>query len=429
MRDGLLRIDPSSRSIDTVLRNTDSLSAYVFPFWADGGRAATFTWMDLRSLSPRVLLTRLGDPRVDTLAEGFNGQVLPTGDLLWGGGNHIVYTAPVDVSGGRLSGGRQQLLSGVQMAPGFELMVSVSRQGDLVYALDSAVRARSHLVIVNRRTGERTTLPSPPGVRVFPDLRLSPDGGRLAVAGTRGTSHEIWIYQLESGQTEQFTVGGISSNMLWSPEGDRLTSCTLSPHTYGIAARPVDKRQPATLLARTPSCPRNWTPDGKTLFLELADTPSSPGFLVLTPPDTVEVRLGNPGEFGPAVSPDGRWLAYALNTSGSPDVWVRGFRTPGGPWKVSEGGGFDPVWSRDGRSLHFRADSTIMMVDVSADAVFRAAAPRRVTSASSSVGAVYGQSFDLFPDGERLVLFESGNGASVEHLIFETNLLRRSRKP
>ena len=107
---------------------------------------------------------------------------------------------------------------------------------------------------------------------------------------------------------------------------------------------------------------------------------------------------------------------------------MRGFRTPGGPWPVSRGGGFDPVWSRDGRSLFFRTDSAIVSAEVSPGDVFRAGAPQRVTTASSSVSAIYGQSFDVFPDGERLVLFESGNGASVEHLILETDLLGRKRK-
>jgi hypothetical protein len=129
------------------------------------------------------------------------------------------------------------------------------------------------------------------------------------------------------------------------------------------------------------------------------------------------------------VSPDGRWLAYAAAKSGNTDVWVRGYRDPGGPWQVSRGGGFDPVWSRDGRSLYFRTDSAIVLVDVPTGDTFRTGAAQRVTAAGSSVSAIYGQSFDVFPDGQRLVLFESGNGASVEQLILETNLVGRTRRP
>ena len=153
--------------------------------------------------------------------------------------------------------------------------------------------------------------------------------------------------------------------------------------------------------------------------------------MTLSPPDTVPLPLagGNPGEFG-------RWsrqMAVGWRSPrtgrGGTDVWVRGFRVPGGPWQVSEGGGFDPVWSHDGRTLFFRTDSAIMMAAVPPGDAFHVGASHRVTSASSSVSAIYGQSFDVFPDGERLVVFESGNGASVEHLILETNLLSRTKSP
>ena len=423
---GLLRIDPSTRKVDTLAR-ADSMVFFGWPYWLEGDRAATLTTSDARTPKPSVVLVRFdGRSRMDTLAQGFNGQILSTGDLLWAGDRGTVYAAPVDVERGRLSGGRTQLLAGVQTEPGFELRVSVSRRGDIVYALASAVRNRSHLVVVNRRTGERTILPSPPGVRLFPDLRLSPDGKRLAVSGTRDVNHEIWLYQLATNQVETFSVDGTSYNMAWRPNRDELTYCSFSP--LGVWTRPADKRLAATRLGPMAACPRSWTPDGKTLLL---DDPYSPRIMTLSPPDTVPLPLpgGNPGEFGPVVSPDGRWLAFASNRSGGTDVWVRGFRVPGGPWQVSEGGGFDPVWSRDGRALFFRTDSAIVMAAVPPGDAFHVGAPHRVTSASSSVSAIYGQSFDVFPDGERLVLFESGNGASVEHLILETNLLGPKRKP
>jgi serine/threonine-protein kinase len=424
---GLLRIDPSSGKVDTLVVRADSMGYFSWPYWLDADRAATVTTTDLITDKPSVALVRFGGrSRMDTLAQGFNGQLLSTGDLLWAGDRGTVYIAPVDVERGRLSGGRTQLLAGVQTEPGMELRVSVSRRGDIVYALAAAVRNRSHLVVVNRRTGERSILPSPPGVRLFPDLRLSPDGKRLAVSGTRDVNHEIWLYQLATNQVEAFTVDGTSYNMAWRRNGDELTYCSFSP--LGVWTRPTDKRLAATRLGPMAACPRNWTPDGKTLLL---DDPFSPRIITLSPPDTVPLPLpgGNPGEFGPVVSPDGRWLAFAANRSGGTDVWVRGFRVPGGPWQVSEGGGFDPVWSRDGRTLFFRTDSAIVMAAVPPGDAFHVGSPHRVTSASSSVSAIYGQSFDVFPDGERLVLFESGSGASVEHLILETNLLGRKRKP
>ena len=134
------------------------------------------------------------------------------------------------------------------------------------------MRIRSQLVVVNRRTGERNVLPSPPGVRLFPDVRLSPNGKRLAVSGTRDVNHEIWHVQLATNQVEAFTVDGTSYNMAWRPNRDELTYCSFAP--LGIMTRPADKRLAATRLGLTSACPRSWSPDGKTLCCSM--TPSRP---------------------------------------------------------------------------------------------------------------------------------------------------------
>ena len=421
----MLRIAVSTRVVDTVVRRTNRWTSFAWPHWSAAGGAATVTLINRESLANRVLLAHVDGPaRVDTLVDGFNGRLLSSGDLLWSDNHGTVFTAPVDIARGVITGGRTQLLAGVHTEPGMELRLSISETGAAVYALASAVVERSRIEIANRRTGARIVLPNPPGVRVFPDLHLSPDGRRLAVSGTRGVSHEIWLYQLANAEVEAFTVEGISSLPVWSNNGDLLTYCSLS----GVSQRAADKGHPATRIAPEIACPRSWTPDGKVLLLDDQDRLK---LFTLTPPDSVPVLLTKETdfEFAPAVSPDGRWLAYAATKSGTTEVWVRGFRTPGGPWPVSRGGGFDPVWSRDGRSLYFRTDSAIMVAAVSAGNAFGLGAQQRVIAASSSVSAIYGQSFDVFPDGERVVLFESGNGASVEHLILVTNLLGRTRKP
>ena len=58
-----------------------------------------------------------------------------------------------------------------------------------------------------------------------------------------------------------------------------------------------------------------------------------------------------------AVSPDGRWLAYASNETGFYEVYVRTF-APGAPGavrstRVSINGGSQPQWRRDGRELFY----------------------------------------------------------------------------
>jgi serine/threonine-protein kinase len=421
---GLSRIEPATGALTPLLRRSDGPVYWSWPYWVPGGRAATFTIEDRETRANRVLLLHLTEPsRVDTITEGFNGRVVPSGDLVWADVSGTVYAAPLDLDRGRL-GGRAQLVAGVVVEPGLELQVSVSDRGAIVYALGSAVWARSRFVVIDRRSGERTVLPAPPETRVFPDLHLSPDGSRLAFSGVRGITQDLWLYNFGTSQIDAFTNGGINERPVWGPDGTRLAYCAQTP-TVQAVSRPLDRLRPAERIASGDGCPRSWAVDAKTLVLEAKNR-----LWTLMPPDTIPRRVpgGADGEFAPAVSPDGRWLAYAATREGATDVWVRGFHTGSGPWQVSHGGGFDPVWSRDGRSLFFRTDSTIMAAAVAAGEAPQPGPAQRVAAVGSSVGAIYGQSFDLFPDGQRLVVFESGIGASVEYLILETNIAGRVRK-
>jgi Tol biopolymer transport system component len=59
-------------------------------------------------------------------------------------------------------------------------------------------------------------------------------------------------------------------------------------------------------------------------------------------------------EEAPALSPDGRWLAYVSNETGRREVFVRPFPdVESGKWQVSTAGGVSPVWAHSGRELFF----------------------------------------------------------------------------
>jgi hypothetical protein len=52
------------------------------------------------------------------------------------------------------------------------------------------------------------------------------------------------------------------------------------------------------------------------------------------------------------LSPDGRWLAYRSTRSGRAEIWVRAL-AGSAPVRVSENGGREPMWSRDGQELYY----------------------------------------------------------------------------
>ena len=66
-------------------------------------------------------------------------------------------------------------------------------------------------------------------------------------------------------------------------------------------------------------------------------------------------------------SPDTHWVVYTSNETGTKEVYVQPFPiSSGGKWPVSNGGGNQPRWRRDGKELfYFAPDSSLMAVDVS----------------------------------------------------------------
>jgi dipeptidyl aminopeptidase/acylaminoacyl peptidase len=121
-------------------------------------------------------------------------------------------------------------------------------------------------------------------------------------------------------------------------------------------------------------------------------------------------------------SPDGRWLAYVSNQSGVAEVYVRGVTTAstsgtvqvGPSVLVSRGGGTAPRWRGDGRELFFVAtNGTMMAVDVTAGAVFKAGTPTPLFQ--TPPGSVVG---DVAADGKRLLLVAPvGPTASVPFTV------------
>jgi eukaryotic-like serine/threonine-protein kinase len=118
-----------------------------------------------------------------------------------------------------------------------------------------------------------------------------------------------------------------------------------------------------------------------------------------------EVFLQTPAsELDPALSPDGRWLAYASNESGTYQIYVRAFPDKGGKWQISNGGGRYPMWSRTGHDLLFEnLDIHIMVAAYRLNGDSFVADKPRVWSDKPIGGAIGGKNVDLAPDGKRIV--------------------------
>ena len=123
---------------------------------------------------------------------------------------------------------------------------------------------------------------------------------------------------------------------------------------------------------RAAEFPTAWSPDGKTIgYTVIYLTSQSATRPRLTTDIWLQTldgkRTSHPWletpfrEYAAAFSPDGKWIAYMSDESGSQEVYVRRFPGASGRWQVSTHGGAQPWWRRDGKELFYLAPDGKLM--------------------------------------------------------------------
>lgn len=157
-----------------------------------------------------------------------------------------------------------------------------------------------------------------------------------------------------------------------------------------------------------------------------------------------QLKAGKPEQFFkssfndqfPSFSPDGRWLAYQSNESGSNEVYVRAFPPPssgqGRRWQISNGGGTAPRWLRNGRELVYGSGDQIMAASYTVKGDTFVAEKPRVWIAKLGGASVVGTQWDLATDGKRVVVLtpvESAEAPKQEHeVVFLENFFDELRR-
>jgi serine/threonine-protein kinase len=117
-------------------------------------------------------------------------------------------------------------------------------------------------------------------------------------------------------------------------------------------------------------------------------------------------------EGSPKFSPDGRWLAYCSNESGKQQVYVQAFPGPGAKIQISNDGGTDPVWKRNGGELYYRNGDSMMVVAITTAPAFMAGRPQQLWKGHYSHGmnsscgppGATSSNYDVTTDGKRFLM-------------------------
>ncbi|HET9268097.1 MAG TPA: protein kinase [Vicinamibacterales bacterium] len=271
-------------------------------------------------------------------------------------------------------------------------------------------------------------------------IALSPDGRKLATAerGAGTTGVQIWLDDLVSGVRTRATFsGGSNSTPVWSPEGTTLA------FTSGRDGRNLPYRRAADGTGgEVPLFPydwhawvNDWLADGQwVLFSSPPRAQEGSNDLWAIPVTGSAERKPVPYLVGPDIqqqaqfSPDGRFVAYGSDQGGTFEIYVQPFPNASeGKWMISNGGGVEPRWSRDGKELFYFAGQALMRVPVTLQPTFSAGVPTALFEAPIQPG--YSQDshrWQLSPDGQRFLLLANagtGQGTPLDVIVNWTALL------
>ena len=355
---------------------------------------------------------------------GRDGRYLSTGHLAYLLDNALL-AVPFDVDSREVTGGPVPLVEGVREAVGLgsgAAQFAVSTEGSLVYVPSSGGDRPDLMLAWVSREGDEEMIPAPPGAYGRP--RVSPDGTRVAVDITDGDNRDLWIWNLAEERLTQLTFDAADDNYpLWTPDSARVVF-TSGREGGGLFWKAADGTGQVERLKEGLARPYTWAADGRLLFEQAGNI----GVLTMEGERTVEMLVDDPEviEGEPALSPDGRWLAYYSIESGTPTIYVRPFpNTDDGLWNVSLDFGVQPVWSPNGRKLFYLSELDLMVAQIETEPTFSSGTPEPLFSLSryeTAGGPEDARLWDLAPDGDRFLIRTPGTATrTTDGLIFVQN--------
>jgi serine/threonine-protein kinase len=284
--------------------------------------------------------------------------------------------------------------------------VSVSATGTLAYV--SGRLSDSTTLIWTDRQGNASQVPVPPAS--FIALRLSPDGRRVALTQNDKGAPGIWVYDFERQTLMRVTPSGFPGFFpLWSESGRDIYFSGAPATETGIYSMPASGAGVPTLVAAAPPgsrlVPSSVRPGSTEVVFEQWSGTGVRTIMVVKPgatptvtplfPDVARYAL-------PAISPDGRWIAYSSDEGGRQELYLRPFPDVAADRiQVSTDGGRAPVWAKGGKELFYSSlDGAIWAASVGDPRSRDVGKPVRIPD-PPAMGLR--TPFDVAPDGQRVL--------------------------
>jgi Tol biopolymer transport system component len=257
--------------------------------------------------------------------------------------------------------------------------------------------------------GTKTVLGNVP-LSVFAP-RLSPDGTRIAFEirdGATPGGAGLRIAELTD-LAKQTSLGTITGRLnwapVWSPDGQRLVFLSSSERPDALFWRRTDGTGDAEYLVDARSA-EGWIGNGAQLrFLTLTGNQDY-GISLLdmaTRKATTLIDVPGSAQHSSAVSPDGKWIAYASNETGRYEVWLEPLPRTSARYQLTRDGGGHPMWLPDGSAIYFERQRQLFRLAVNTSASVSSATPMPLPVSGFVQGELRRQ-FDVMPDGKRFLM-------------------------
>jgi Tol biopolymer transport system component len=319
--------------------------------------------------------------------------------------------------------------------PAFD-RVRVLREDGLLSATTAGNRVvyltwpgQRRLVWVDRKGRELGTVGDTGG---YSDVRVSPDGRRIAVARrdpAHGQNQDVWVLDADRGTASRVTnEPGEEFDPAWFPDSERLTYVSSRSGFYDLYESSANGGDTRVLMqSREDKTLPVISPSGADLVYTVDQVGTGATFRAPMSNLAAPVRLTGPkvSELHPAFSSDGRWLAFDSNETGLEEVYVRPLS--GGPKRqISIGGGQFPVWNPKGSELFYAArDGRLMSaaMRVSGGGIESSEPQPLFELALGTTGELpwLRHPYDVSPDGQRFLIIRRSPDVEPDAAVLVTD--------
>jgi len=411
---GILRVSANGGKPEVIVSVKSDEAAHG-PQVLPGGQVVLFTLATANTSSAgwdkaRIVVQSLKSGERKTLIEGgSDARYLPTGHIVYALGG-VVFAVPFDLPRLEVTKGPVPVVEGVRRSGGFtgSAQFAVSRTGSLVFIPGPAGTSSGQLGLgLTDLKGISEPLRVSPGTYTSP--RMSPDGKNVAFGTDEGKEANISIYDLVgTNLPRRLTFGGRNRFPIWSADGQRVTFQSDFQGDLAIFWQRADGAGIAERLTKpeqgTSHVPDSWSPDGKTLLLDVVKG-SSTSLWAFTLQDPKAVPFGNVQALQPTnavFSPNGRWVAYTSNEGGTSTVYVQPFPATGAKYQLPTS--HHAVWAPDGKSLFYVPNTGgLAVVSVTTLPTFTFGNPSSVPRGFATAASADVRNHDITPDGQRFI--------------------------